>query len=273
MSGTSERPAFSVLEPTRRAVPVVVHVPHAGTWIPADERGSFLLADEQLAEELRLMTDHRTDALAGTAYQLGATVIVNHLSRLVVDPERFADGGEEMEQVGMGFAYERTAHGDPLRDLSEDDRARLRRRWFDPYSQVLASTVHGMVTDHGHCVVLDVHSYPERRLPYELHGDGPRPEVCLGTDAFHTPAWLVEGIERLCTERGFEAGRDTPFAGVYIPAWAYRRDERVQGVMLDIRRDAYIDEGNLDLHDGEERVRRLVEDVVRFAGRRVASEA
>lgn len=267
-----DRTAFSVVEPTATPVPVVVHVPHAGTWIPADERPAFLLGDDQLAEELRLMTDHRTDVIAGCARELGATVVVNHLSRLVVDPERFVDG-DEMDAVGMGFAYERTADGGPLRELDEGVVARLRRDWFDPYTHAVAEVVRAVTDRDGRCVVIDVHSYPQHPLPYELHGDGPRPEICLGTDPFHTPAWLSDRIERLCSERGYEVARDSPFAGVYIPTWAYRRDARVEGVMLELRRDTYLDETDAHPHEGEDRMRHLVEDVVRLAGAGVTPEA
>lgn len=268
-----DRTAFSVVEPTATPVPVVVHVPHAGTWIPADERPAFLLGDDQLAEELRLMTDHRTDVIAGCARELGATVVVNHLSRLVVDPERFVDGEEEMEQVGMGFAYRKTAHGAALRDLTNDELSRLRRSWFDPYTEAVATTVRDVVDRLGRCVVLDVHSYPEHRLPYERHGDGQRPEICLGTDDFHTPPELIARVERLCADRGFSVARDTPFAGVYIPSWAFRRDRGVEGLMLEIRRDTYIDEADLVPHAGEDRLRELVSEVVRIAGDRVAPGA
>lgn len=261
----SDPAPFSVTEPAGEALPVVVHVPHAGTWIPEQERAAYALDDAQLAEELRLMTDHRTEHLAAGATELGATVVVNHLSRLVVDPERFVDG-DEMDAVGMGFAYERTAHGGSLREVDGDAVERLRRDWFDPYTQAVADVVRRVADRHGRCVVLDVHSYPEHRLPYELHGDGPRPEVCLGTDPFHTPTWLVEGIEELCTDLGLEAARDTPFAGVYIPTWSFRRDSRVEGVMLEVRRDTYLEESTLRPHEGEDRVRRLVENVVRLAG-------
>ena len=42
----------------------IVHVPHSSTSIPDDVRAQLLLDDDALAEELRLMTDARTDELA-----------------------------------------------------------------------------------------------------------------------------------------------------------------------------------------------------------------
>ena len=41
----------------------VLHLPHAATLIPLDVREQFLLSDERLADEIRLMTDHLTDEL------------------------------------------------------------------------------------------------------------------------------------------------------------------------------------------------------------------
>jgi N-formylglutamate deformylase len=42
----------------------IVHVPHSSTSIPDDVRAQLLLGDDALAEELRLMTDARTEELA-----------------------------------------------------------------------------------------------------------------------------------------------------------------------------------------------------------------
>jgi N-formylglutamate amidohydrolase len=88
----------------------------------------------------------------------------------------------------------------------------------------------------GRAVLLDVHSYPREPLPYELHADGPRPALCLGTDAFHTPRWLLDAARDAFAGLGTVAV-DTPFAGSYVPLRHYRRDARVASLMLEIRRD------------------------------------
>jgi len=40
--------------------PVLLHVPHAGTRVPAWARGHLLLDDAELAAEIAALTDHRT---------------------------------------------------------------------------------------------------------------------------------------------------------------------------------------------------------------------
>ena len=95
---------FDVLAPPDGPrVGVLLHLPHSSEIIPADVRTRLLLSDADLQRELLLMTDHHTDALFACVLERGGVALVNRLSRLVVDPERFPDDEHEpMARVGMG---------------------------------------------------------------------------------------------------------------------------------------------------------------------------
>lgn len=260
--------SFEVVPPNAPAVPIVVHVPHAATAVPADVRRGLLLDDHELAEELRLITDHRTDVLAADVAELGATRFVNRRSRLVVDPERFPDPDlEVMERRGMGAVYTATTARSPLRDGDPEERRRLLDRYFEPYARAFAELVTDHLDDHGYCTIVDLHSYPSVRLPYELGGDE-RPEVCIGTDRSHTPSWLEGLVVEVASAHDLTTATDTPFSGVYVPLDRYGRDERVTAVMLELRRDTYLDEATASPHEGEVRMRRFVRDVVAAIARR-----
>lgn len=243
----------SVARPWRRQVdapfairgtgelPVVVHVPHAGLHIPPEVRGGILLDDDDLRAEQRALTDHRTDALAAGAIGAGARAFVNRLSRLVVDPERFPDPDDEtMEQVGMGPVYVSTTDRRVLRRPTASQRQRLLDRWFVPYAEAFADEVDLMVERHGHCLIVDLHSFPSLRLPYEVGGDS-RPDVCIGTDPVHTPEWLARAVEEVVHAHDHATARNTPFAGTYVPLRRWG-DAAVSSVMLEVRRDLYMDE-------------------------------
>jgi N-formylglutamate deformylase len=184
-------PPFEVLPPDGDPTPVLVHVPHAGTTIPAEVRRSIVLDDAALATELLRLTDHRTDVLAAGTAAHGATRVVNRRSRLVVDPERLPDDREELAARGMGAVYTRGHDLRVLRDPDPDREPLLLDRFFRPYAAAIAAAVADRLDVHGACTILDVHSYPTVRLPYELH-DGPRPPLCVGTHPLHTPGWLVD---------------------------------------------------------------------------------
>ena len=123
--------------------------------------------------------------------------MVNGWSRLAVDPERFLDpDAEEMEAVGMGAVYTRTSQGRPLRELSLEHRADLPRRHFHPYHATLTDLVAARIEQHGHCALLDLHSYPTRARPYALHGAGPRPRWTSAPTRDTHPGGCVAGYHR-----------------------------------------------------------------------------
>ena len=250
-----------MVAPTGVPAPVLVHIPHAGTIIPAETRAGLLLDDDALATEVRLLTDHRTDVLAAGTGAVGATRVVNRLSRLVVDPERFPDDREELAVRGMGAVYTRGHALQPLRDPTPAQVDELLQRYFHPYAARVTAEVARLLADHDRVTIVDLHSYPRRRLPYELH-DGPRPPLCVGTDPDHTPRWLRAVVAEVADAHHLDVGFDTPFAGAYVPLDFHGTDRRVTSVMLELRRDLYLDEATARPHAGQARVTGFVTEVV-----------
>jgi N-formylglutamate amidohydrolase len=79
------------------------------------------------------------------------------------------------------------------------------------------------------------------------------PEICIGTDEFHTsPALRAKAIE-FYQDRGFLVLEDQPFCGSIVPSCYYKRDFRVQSLMVEFNRSLLIDENNgLMRHQGIE---------------------
>ncbi|MBZ6104144.1 N-formylglutamate amidohydrolase [Streptomyces olivaceus] len=239
----TDAPASFDLVPGAAASPVILHVPHSSRAVPAGVRPGIVLSDAELERELDHMTDAHTAEIAGAAAALAGRTpwrFVNRTSRLVVDPERFPDEREEMAAVGMGAIYTRTSHREALREDGTDPGP-LIERYFRPYARAMTEAVADRLAATGRAVVLDVHSYPSEPLPYELHGGGPRPPVCLGTDGFHTPPALLAAAREAFAPCG-ETGLDSPFAGTYVPLDFYGRRAEVGALMVEIRRDTYMTE-------------------------------
>ena len=119
--------AFSVVTGDNRS-PVIIHVPHAGLRIPRSELPSFVLSPADLKAEARRMADLDTHELAFQVRDRSGYrpwLFQNEMSRLVMDPERFPDDSEIMNQVGMGVVYTRTSDRQVLR---RPDRVRSRSR-------------------------------------------------------------------------------------------------------------------------------------------------
>ncbi|MCU7726014.1 N-formylglutamate amidohydrolase [Actinoplanes sp. KI2] len=241
------------ITPGASASPVILHVPHASRAITPEARAGLLVTDAQLGEELDHLTDAHTDLIAARAAGLAHErpwTFANRWSRLVVDPERFPDDREEMRAVGMGAVYTAGFAGRKLRD---DDGVRdeaLLRTHFVPYSAALAGLVADRLAAVGRAVIVDVHSYATVLLPYEIHREGARPAVCLGTDRDHTPGWLLTAAQAAFPEHAL----NTPFAGCYVPLDYYGTDPRVAALMIEIRRDGYMTEPGGPPHAGLDRL-------------------
>lgn len=222
---------------------IILHIPHDSAFIPEEEKSRYLLTDTELAEEVRRMTDHYTyDLVEG--FLLPEQIIRAGVSRLVVDVERFTeDHREPMSNVGMGVLYEKTSDGRHLRrKLSSEERLDLLDKWYFPHHRRLADAVNRALARFEKALVTDIHSYPLVPLGYELSKEAQRPQICIGTDEYHTHHQLAQTALNIFRYYGFETALNTPFSGTIVPAAHYRKDPRVSSIMIEIRRDTYMDE-------------------------------
>jgi len=233
------------ISPGRAGVPLLVHLPHSATSIPPGQRPAILLGNAALERELLALTDWYTDELFAPAVRAaGGVAVVYRCSRLVVDPERFADDAqEEMAAVGMGVVYTRTSAGAVLRaPPTADERTALLRRCYWPHHRAIEHEVDALLAAFGWCLILDGRSFPSRPLPCELDQNPDRPDICIGTDEVHTPEPLARLIEAFCAGRGLRTARNRPYRGTYVPQKHHHTDQRVSSVMIEVNRRLYLDE-------------------------------
>lgn len=221
---------------------VLLHIPHASTLIPGEYAAGYLAPPDELARQNLLLADLYTDEL----YQLpGAERAVFPVSRFLVDAERFSnDGAEPMAARGMGVLYEVTVDLQPLRE-KPDDRLRneLLDRYYWPHHAAMDRWADGLGRVGGRGLLIDCHSFPSRALPYELETrNDPRPEICIGTDPFHTGARLRDATVAWFRDKGYWVEVDTPFRGALTPNNHYRRNAALQAIMIEVRKDLYMDE-------------------------------
>jgi len=119
-----------------------------------------------------------------------------------------------------------------------------------------------MLEKYGRCFILDGHSFSSAPLPYELRQKVERPHICLGTDAFHTPEAMVRKVELLCGSHGVETARNRPFEGTYVPLTYWQKDPRVISLMIEIRRDCYMNEHTGTETEGFQRMRKMMVGVM-----------
>ena len=234
---------------------LVLHVPHASTLIPEADLADFVVPAETLAHEKLRLVDHYTDQLYMDGFPAERAAVAP-VCRLVVDMERFAD--DEMEtaaRVGMGATYVTTTEGAPLRRLTPERREELIMQYYTPHHARLDRLAQEALDRCGRCVVLDCHSFPAAPLPTQTSFLDVSPEICIGTDPTHTSPELRDLVVAHFHRLGFEVRVDKPFAGALVPNAFYGTDTRVQSVMVELRRDLYMDEATGERrHEGFRRL-------------------
>lgn len=248
--------------------PLLTHIPHDSLVIPASERADFLIPAEDLRQEQLRLTDWHTGALYAEGLA-AADVLRAEVSRLVVDVERFADDRlERCAEVGMGATYVKTCDGRALRTLSAARRAELLDRYYWPHHRALDQAAAARLALFGRCVILDAHSFPAGPLPTQADFSAP-PEIGIGTQPGHTSPELRALAEGFFRARGFLVGVDVPFSGAIVPNRFFGRDPRVQSVMVEVRRDLYMDEATGERHAGFARMQAILNvfrvELARFA--------
>jgi N-formylglutamate amidohydrolase len=223
----------------------VLHVPHASTHINPADLDLFRVPAEELKRDMGRLTDHFTDELFAPADPKYQTQLRHTVSRFVVDPERFErDADEPMAARGMGVLYQRGTQGQWLRpEISAERRNDLLDRYYRPHHLALEQLVESSLTEFGRALIIDCHSYPDEPLPSDADQTRPRPDLCFGTDAFHTPPEVVQALSEIVKGHGLSVGIDQPYAGTIVPLKFLGTDQRVVSVMIEVNRRLYMELG------------------------------
>lgn len=231
---------FGLRPPTAPPAPLVVSIPHTGTWLPPGVRDD-LASPAMLAQP---MTDWHLHLLYDFLPALGATTIFATVSRFAVDlnrppqpralyPGRFETGLVPLET----FQGERVFRAPP--DPAEIERRR--RAWHAPYHVRLQSLLDDARARFGRAVLVDAHSVAS--APNRLHG-ALENEIYLGDrDGATCGAWLRDLLREGFVEAGLSVAINAPYKGGYITDH-YGRQEDVEAIQIEMAQRVYMDESD-----------------------------
>lgn len=191
----------------------LLHIPHSSYLIPDEYKHLFCITERELKQEQIKMTDSYTDELFCMPFKK----LVFSISRLICDVERFREESEEeMTKQGMWVCYTKTHKLTKLKEVTEEHKKEILEKYYDPHHKKIEEEVENILKQNKKCLIIDCHSFPSKALPYELYKNDKRPEICLGTDNFHTEKntilYLKNGFQKL----GYSVGINEPFKGTVI---------------------------------------------------------
>src|SRR5450432_1949118 len=239
---------FSVHEPRAVRTPVIVEVPHAGLSVDAESMATLIAPAQSLGRDADLFVDD----LYADAPDVGATLLVSHVSRYVCDLNRAETDVDPL--TVEGGAARSAPHGVIWR-VTTDNRPALQRplpfaelerrlvRIYRPYHQTLQALIAKRVAEFGYAILLCGHSMPSRGREGHIDPGRERADVVPGSRGRTTCA---EAILRLVDKNAaafhFSVAHDEPYRGGFSTAHYGRPRARVHAVQIELARRLYMDE-------------------------------
>lgn len=225
----------------RGSAPLLVSVPHAGTDMP----NALLQRMHERAAGLE-DTDWHLDRLYAFVRGCGASLIVPHFSRYVIDLNRPREDTPMYPGVNnTGLVPLQFFSGDALyRPGREPDAAEIAQRvalYWQPYHDALAAELARLRALHGHAVLFDAHSI-KSELPWLF--DGRLAHLNLGTVGGHScaPALTAALAAVLGGQTRYDCVIDGRFKGGTITRRYGRPHEQLHAVQLEMCWRCYLDE-------------------------------
>lgn len=279
--------SFSIDEPVSVMSPVVFASPHSGRLYPK----GFLESALASPLDLRRIEDAYVDRLLADVHQAGAPVLCGLVARGFVDLNRaesemdphmfenpaaswFAQRSPRVE-AGLGCIPRVAYNGAPIyaRKLPREEAERRMEAVYRPYHRALEALLRRAQAMFGQAWLIDCHS-----MPAEAEAAARSPDIVIG-DRFGASCapGLADLVEGLFRARGYTTARNSPYAGGYATLAHGQPGIGRHALQIEVRRTLYLDEANVEPHDGFLTLRRhmgeVAQEICDFTRREVGLDA
>jgi N-formylglutamate amidohydrolase len=251
------KPAFEILEPKERRLPVVLNSPHSGACYPP----AFLAASRLDSNAIRRSEDFYVDELVAPAAALGCALLKANFPRAwldvnrepyELDPKMFAESLPTYANVrsvrvagGLGTIARIVSESEEIyaRPLSVPEALGRIDEVYKPYHRALRQLVLDTRSEFGVAVLIDCHSMPSSVRG--MHGRA-RPDIVLG-DRYGTScaSELTDLVASALGGLGYSVSRNKPYAGGFISEHYGQPARGFHAMQIEFNRGLYMDEKTL----------------------------
>lgn len=247
------RPWFELIEPRSGEAPVVVEVPHAGLFVPAEALAGLVAPARAIARDADLFVDE----LYEEAPEEGATLLVARTSRYVVDLNRAEDDIDAGVVAGdarparphaRGLVWRTTTDDEPamLRPLTRDEYVWRVENVHRPYHDTLRAVLERKLARFGYVILLCAHSMPS--VGRQGHSDAgiARADVVPGSRG-RTSAHkrVIDAVDSVAMAHGRSIEHDRPYRGGWSTSYYGRPAANCHAIQVELARRLYLDEQTL----------------------------
>lgn len=232
---TSDDELFTCYNLNCHDLPFVISIPHSGTKI-TKQMNDQLLDDAVLAN-----MDWYLPKLYDFLKDLRFTIIINNISRYVIDPNRKINAC-----IGTSYTtnliYKETTQGYPMykNNIINDEINERITAFYKPYHEMIQGAINEKLRYYNTVYLIDLHSFGRNEGGDVIIGN--RHGKTASNDYFK----LIRG---LLENQDFKVIENIPFSGGYITSH-YGKQERCEAIQIELWYQKYIDKrefGNEEL--------------------------
>ncbi|MEX1826555.1 N-formylglutamate deformylase [Luteibacter sp. CQ10] len=225
----------------RGTVPLLVSLPHNGSFIPKDVEARMKRPARRSAD-----TDWHVQQLYAFARGIGASMLVPTASRYVVDLNRPSDGhalypGRKETGLVPTVQFDGSDIYRPGAEPGAEEIAERVKKWWKPYHRALADELSRLRKKHGRVVLWEGHSI---RSHVPMLFDGRLPDFNLGTaDGASCSTALQERLTALlAAQNDYSWVVNGRFKGGYITRHYGKPEDGIDAIQLELAQVNYMDE-------------------------------
>ena len=218
---------------TKHSLPFVISIPHSGIYFPKDMQKKVL--DNVLFTNM----DWYLPKLYEFLNEMDFTVIINNVSRYVIDPNRNIEQQNIEGNYNNNLVYTKTTFGKDIYTIIPDSKEIKNRidEFYTPYHSILNQAINEKLKYFDKVYLIDLHSF----------GKNISTDIVLGNDNGNTTSDLfIHTVNKLLTEQGFKVQNNIPYSGGYITKYYGNEIKDCEAIQLELSYQSYIDSRNFN---------------------------
>lgn len=258
---------FQISKPVNVQLPVVLSVPHAGTYFSAEIEAE--LKEDKLPPD---DTDWHVDQLYNFADSSGIMMITAQYSRWVIDLNRNPDSTPLYNDGRMitalcpatNFSGE-AIYKDERKEVATEEVNRRRKLYFDPYHTALQQMLDEVKAQFGCVLLWDCHSI--RRFVPAIHPE-PFSDLIIGSaDRSSASDEITDKALTILGKSNYSISHNHPFKGGYITRHFSNPDKQQHALQLEMAKPLYLDDNEQVYHkERAENIRTLLTETLTALG-------
>ena len=138
------------------------------------------------------------------------------------------------------------------------------KNYYWMHHNALLEEVNKQIKHNGNCLIVDCHSYPSKPLMRDLDLTAIRPDFNIGIDKYHTPQKLIDASIAYFNQSGYSLGVDWPYKGTIVPLEHYKKNKKVNSIMLEVNRKLYLNEPSNEKSERFNEIKEIVKSYLEW---------